>query len=103
MRARLTKRRPSPAMAVSVLALFVSLGGTGYAMTGDNFILGQPNTATTVSSLSAPVAGGKALQVTNTSKDAGSTALGLNVGAGRPPFTVNSKVKVAQLNADSLD
>ena len=37
MRARLTPRRPSPAMVVALLALSVSLGGTGYAMTGGNF------------------------------------------------------------------
>jgi hypothetical protein len=84
------------------LALFISLGGVGYAATGGNFILGNPNTATSQTSLSAPIAG-KALQVTNTSTGAGATALGLNVAAGKTPFTVNSGTKVANLNADKLD
>jgi hypothetical protein len=85
------------------LALFITLGGVGYAATGGNFILGQANTATTPSSLAAPIAGGKALQLTNTSATGGSTALGLTVGAGKSPFTVNSSGKVTNLNADRLD
>ena len=32
-------------MAVSLTALFISLGGVGYAATGGNFILGVPNDA----------------------------------------------------------
>jgi hypothetical protein len=38
----------------------------------------------------------------NTS-NAASTAVGLNVASGHAPFTVNSAVKVANLNADMLD
>jgi hypothetical protein len=60
-----TMRKPSPAMIVALAALFVALSGVGVAATGGNFILGQPNSATTNTSLSAPVAGGKALQLTN--------------------------------------
>ncbi len=89
-------------MAVALLALFVSLGGVGIAATGGNFILGQSNTATTPTNLSAPVTG-KALQVTNTSTAAGATALGLTAAAGHPPLTVNSAAKVTNLNADKLD
>src|SRR4051812_47231393 len=103
MHKRLRPHRPSPPMAVALLALFVSLGGAGYAATGGNFILGQPNAATTTSSLSAPVAGAPALQLTNTSATNGSTALALNVKPGKPPFSVNSTAKVGKLNADSLD
>jgi hypothetical protein len=89
---------------VGYIALFVALGGTSYAATGGNFILGKPNAAGTQTSLSAsPVFAGKTLQVTNTSTDAPATALGLSVGSGRPPFTVNSGTKVAKLNADLLD
>jgi hypothetical protein len=87
---------------VGYIALFVALGGTTYASTGGNFILGNPNTASSKTSLSAPIAD-KALQLSNTSTAAGATALGLSVGSGRAPFTVNSATKVAKLNADKLD
>ena len=97
------RKRPSPSMGVALIALFIALGGTTYAATGGNFILGDANTATTASSLSAPVAGGKVLQLTNTSGTAGSTALGLTVASGKTPFTVNSGTKVTNLNADKLD
>jgi hypothetical protein len=86
----------------SLVALFVALGGTTYAATGGNFILGNPNDADATTSLSAPVAG-KALQVTNNSTAAGSTALGLRAAIGHPPFTTNSPIKVTNLNADRLD
>jgi hypothetical protein len=95
--------RPTHATVVAYVALFVALGGTTYAATGGNFILGQSNSAGNTTSLSAPIAGKKALQVTNTSTGAGATALGLNVASGHPPFTVNSGAKVANLNADKLD
>ena len=95
--------RPSPAMVVALIALFVALGGTTYAATGGNFILGQSNTAGNTTSLAAPLAGKKALQLTNTNTGAGATALGLNVASGHTPFTVNSGTKVANLNADKLD
>ncbi|MEK6271470.1 MAG: hypothetical protein AABM42_02330 [Actinomycetota bacterium] len=86
---------------VTILA-FIVLGGMSYAATGGNFILGQPNSASSTTSLTAPVAG-KGLQVTNNSTGAGATALGLSVASGHPPFTVNSGTKVANLNADKLD
>jgi hypothetical protein len=90
------------ANVVSLAALFVALGGTTYAATGGNFILGKSNSASSTTALTAPVAG-KGLQVTNTSTGAGATALGLNVASGKAPFTVNSGTKVANLNADKLD
>ena len=97
-------RKPSPAMIVALVALFVALSGVGVAANGGSFILGHSNSATLNTVLSAPVAGGKALQVTNNNtSNAASTALGLNVAAGHAPFTVNSGVKVANLNADTLD
>src|SRR5688500_11020114 len=101
MRKRLS-RRPSPSMAVALLALFVALGGVGYSATGQSFILGQATTASTPSTLTAPVAG-KALEVTNTSTNVAATALGLTVGAGRPPLTVNSSARVTNLNSDFFD
>ncbi len=94
--------RPSPSMAVALLALFVALGGVGYSATGGNFILGQANTATTPSTLSAPIAG-KTLELTNTATSSGATALSLNVASGRPPLMVNRTTKIANLNADLLD
>ena len=95
-------RRPSPAMVVALTALFVALGGTTYAATGGTFILGQANTATSQTGLTSSNAG-KALQVTQQSTGTGATALGLNVPAGKAPFTVNSGTKVVNLNADKLD
>src|SRR4051794_14504611 len=94
--------RISPSMAVSLLALFVALGGVGYSATGGTFILGQTNTATSQSSLSSATPG-KTLVLTNTDPSASSKALALNVPSGHPPFEVNSGVKVASLNADRLD
>jgi hypothetical protein len=90
------------ANVVSLIALSVALGGTTYAATGGNFILGRPNSASSTTSLSAPIAG-RALQATNTHTGTGATALGLNVASGHPPFTVNSGTKVVNLNADKLD
>src|SRR4051794_37405808 len=84
------------------LVAFIVLGGVSYAATGGNFILGQSNTASSRSTLSAPIHD-RALQVTNTSTGAGATALGLNVANGHAPFTVNSDTKVSNLNADQLD
>jgi hypothetical protein len=92
------------ANVMATIAVFMVLGGTTYAATGGNFILGKPNSANQQTSLSAsPTFAGKALQVTNASTGAGATALGLTVGSGRPPLTVNSGTKVANLNADKLD
>jgi hypothetical protein len=91
------------ANVVATLALFLVLsGGAAIAATGGNFILGKANTASSQTSLSAPITG-KSLQVTNTSTGAGATALGLNTASGHPPFAVNSGTKVAKLNADMLD
>jgi hypothetical protein len=86
----------------ALLALFVALGGTTYAATGGTFILGQPNTATSPTGLTSTNAG-NALNITQQSTAAGTTALGLNVPAYHAPFTVNSGIKVTNLNADKLD
>ena len=84
----------------SLAALFVALGGTTYAATGGNFILGQSNSADATTDLSSPFVG-KVLRLTQTGTSG--TALGLRVPSGRPPFTVNSATQVANLNADMLD
>jgi hypothetical protein len=93
---------PSRAMAVALVAVFLNLAGVTYAATGGSFILGQANTATTPSVLSASVAG-KTLQLSNSSTALGATPLGLAPGAGRPPFATPSTTKVTNLNADKLD
>ena len=90
------------ANVMATIAVFLVLGGGAYAATGGNFILGRSNSASSRTSLSAPISD-KALRVTNTSTGTGATALGLNVASGHPPFTVNSDTQVANLNADQLD
>jgi hypothetical protein len=94
----------SPPMVVALMALFVSLGGAGYAATGGNFILGNPNTATSETALSASGATTtNALKVVNSNTAAGATALRLEAPVGHAPFSVNRTTKVALLNADLLD
>lgn len=99
--AQILRRSKTTVLAV-VLALTLVGGSTALAATGGNFILGQLNTATTISQVSAPIIG-PALRIWNTSTAAGATALDLRVAAGKPPMTVNSNAKVANLNADLLD
>jgi hypothetical protein len=97
---RIVRRSPSPATFISLLALFVSLGGTAYAATGGTFILGHANSATTASSLTSSVTTGPALSVTNTG---GKPAAKFTANSGIAPFQVNSATKVTNLNADKLD
>jgi hypothetical protein len=87
---------------ISLVSLFVALGGTTYAATGGYFILGKANTATAQTGLTSKNAG-KTLSITQQSTGTGATALGLSVPVGKPPLTVNSGTKVANLNADTLD
>jgi len=97
----LTKLRPhlTYANVMATIGLFMVLGGSTYAATGGNFILGQANTATSTTSLSAGTTG-PAFKATNTSTG---TAGSFNVAAAHPPFSVNTATKVAKLNADTLD
>jgi hypothetical protein len=95
-------KKPSPAMIVACLSLFIALSGATYAATGGNFILGNPNTATSTTALTANIAG-KALQLNNNSTGANATALGMSVASGKPPIITNSSTKVANLNADKID
>jgi hypothetical protein len=94
---------------LGALALFISLGGVGYSATGSSFILGQANTATNQTSLSASVSnatsgGNKVLQLTNSSTAAGAQGLGITVGANKPPIFVNATAgKATNLNSDKLD
>src|SRR5256885_6261996 len=65
------------ANVVSLVALFVALGGTTYAATGGNFILGQANSASTPTSLSSGAS--QALKVTNSTAHTGVWAAGGSV------------------------
>jgi hypothetical protein len=101
MRERLRSQLSYANVMVTVLA-FIVLGGTTYAATGGNFILGQSNSAGSTTSLSSGTTG-PALKVTSTNTGTGASALGLNVASGHAPFSVNSGTKVTNLNADKLD
>jgi hypothetical protein len=96
-------KRPSPAMIVALVSLFVALGGIGVAANGDGLILGsQDNSATLKTSISAPV-NDKAVQIDNTNTGASAAALGLTVATGRPPIVVNRGAgKAPYLRACSL-
>jgi len=98
LRAKLTYAN---VLATLCLVLILS-DGTAVAVTGGNFLLGKANSASSKTSLSAPIAN-RALQVTNTSTEAGAAALGLTTASGHPPLIVNSGTKVQNLNADDLD
>ena len=87
-------------MAVALLAVFLNLTGLSYAATGGNFILGKSNSASSTTSLSATPASGSALSVTNATSGLPAAAFKVTTAA---PFTVNSKTKVTNLNADLLD
>lgn len=52
------RSRPSHGTVIAYAALFVALGGTTYAATGGNFIRGKSNSASSKTSLSAPIAAG---------------------------------------------
>jgi hypothetical protein len=96
---------------VGGIAGAVMAAGTVAVASTSNFILGSttantPNALTAVTAQNVDGTGGlngKMIQLTNNSTGASATALGLTVGSGRPPFTVNSATKVTNLNADQLD
>jgi hypothetical protein len=98
MRQKLRSHLTYANVMVTLLA-FIVLGGTTLAATGGNFILGQPNSASSTTALSAGTTG-PAFRVTNTSTGTGGS---FNVASGHAPFTVNSGTKVTNLNADKLD
>jgi len=59
------RRRPSAAMIVSLVALFVALSDSGNAATIVNLVLGKTNHATRPTGIAAPTKG-PVLAVTNT-------------------------------------
>jgi hypothetical protein len=71
------------ANVVSVTALFIALGGTTYAATGGNFILGKANTAGTPTQLSSPTTNAAgALKVANTNTTTAGRGITAQGGAG---------------------
>jgi Chaperone of endosialidase len=95
---KLSKHRPSPAMVVAMLGVFLGLGGVGLAANGQSLILGQSNSATAQTGLTANTSSA-ALAITN---GVGSP-LKLNAPQGVAPLAVSNGTKVAGLNADRLD
>ncbi len=86
-----------------VLALVLGVATTALSATGGNFILGKANGATSVSKLTASIAG-PALTLVNQSPEAAATALNLNVASGKAPLKVNAAAGTAtNLSADELD
>jgi hypothetical protein len=71
------------ANVMATIAVFVALGGTTYAATGGNFILGQPNSAGVPTQLSSPTTNAAgALKVTNTNTTTGGRGITAVGGAG---------------------
>jgi hypothetical protein len=92
------------------VGLVVGVATTAFAANGQNFIIGNglsdtvKNIATLPTKLTMQgTASGPALQVTQQSTNSGARGVGVTVPAGKPPLTVNSSTKVANLNADKLD
>ena len=100
MYSRVSGRRPSASLVVSVIALFVSLSGWGYAATGGNLVLGRANATDKTTRLNSGAQHGPAFALKNTG---GQVAASFSVRSGVAPFSVGSVVKVAKLNADMLD
>ena len=76
------------ANVAATLALFLALGGTAYAATGGNFILGKSNSASSTTTLSSTNDG---------------PTLALYPKSGRAPlYTLSTKLN-ARFNADLLD
>jgi hypothetical protein len=104
MRERL-RSHLSFANVCSLAALFVALGGTTYAATGDNFILGQSNTAGTPTQLTSPTTNSAgALKVTSTATSGGRAIQGRsNTGQGVYGYSSqNAGVVGESLNLDGV-
>jgi hypothetical protein len=93
-------RKPSPAMIVALLGVFLGLGGVGLAANGQSLILGSANNAATAQTALTGTTSSAALAVTN---NGGGVPLKLTAPSGKPPLVLNSPTKVASLNADLLD
>jgi hypothetical protein len=87
-------------MAVALLAVFLNLTGLAYAATGGNFILGKGNAAGATTSLTGTPKTGAALSLTNATSGLPAAAFKTTSAV---PFTVNSSMRVPNLDADLLD
>lgn len=101
---RIHLKRPSAAMVVACISLFVALSGATYAATGGSLILGHGNSADAQTALTARLAHRSVLRVQNLSTGSGAFGLGIEVRAGRQPIHVNGVAgKAVNLNADKVD
>src|SRR3954454_13881391 len=73
--------------AAGAVTALVLGGGTAFAATGGNFILGRSNAATTTTTLT----------------NSAGTALAVNSKAGTPTLKVGNTVRIPSLNADTVD
>lgn len=86
-----------------VLALIFGVASVALSATGGNFVLGKANEATTITRLTASIAG-PTLTLVNQGTDAAATALNINVASGNAPLRVNAAAGTAtNLSADELD
>lgn len=87
-----------------VVAALLGVASMAFAGNGDPWILGQGNSATTITRLAGGAGvDGPILRLTNNDSGSNETALDLDVEPGEPPMTVNSQTKVTSLNSDRLD
>jgi hypothetical protein len=97
-------KRGKLAVLAVVVALVLVGAPAALAANGDPFILGQNNVATAITKLAGAVGvDGPMLRINNNNAGANATALNLQVEPGKPPMTVDSSVRVDNLNADRLD
>jgi hypothetical protein len=88
----------------TMVAILLGVASMAFAGNGDPWILGQLNSATSITRLAGQGGvDGPMLQLTNKDSGTDDTALDLNVQSGEPPMTVSSQAKVNNLNADRLD
>jgi hypothetical protein len=88
---------------VVMIALVLGIGTTALAaVPGDPFKLGRINTIGRITQLVGST-NNAMLRIENSSKGPDATALDLQVAPGKPPVRINSRVRVANLNADRLD
>ena len=85
-----------------MLAVVLGIATAATAATGRPFFIGKSNAATTMSSLTANIAG-PALNLVNKSTASAATALNLKVAPGHAPLKVNSTTQVPNLNASQVD
>jgi hypothetical protein len=97
MLTRISTRLSSICLVISVAALFIALGGVGYAASGGGFHLGQTNTVSKSTHITAASKKAATLVLANTG---GQPALSLSVASGVAPFAVNSSTKVASGSSD---